>query len=101
IQLKPSFLKQESQSSFSKLLKKVYKKIFARLWIYGTFEETLFLNKNAKYDFCEIGDYTYGHPTGSPEIIYFGENVKLSIGKFCSFAADVKLFLGGQHRVDW
>lgn len=44
-----------------------------------------------------IGEYTYGHPT----ILHWGENVNLYIGKFCSIANDVTIFLGGEHRTDW
>ncbi len=45
----------------------------------------------------EIGDFTYGQPI----VIHFGENTKLIIGKFCSIAQNVKIFIGGNHRVDW
>lgn len=45
----------------------------------------------------EIGDFTYGFPI----IRWWGENVKLKIGKFCSIAANVKIFLGGKHRTEW
>jgi|GEM_PF-692401 acetyltransferase-like isoleucine patch superfamily enzyme len=43
----------------------------------------------------EIGDYTYGFPN----VVY--PNGKLKIGKFCSIAWNVTVFLGGNHRVDW
>jgi acetyltransferase-like isoleucine patch superfamily enzyme len=47
---------------------------------------------------ASIGDYTYG----VPEIKWWGEeNAKLRIGKYCSIAGGVKIFLGGDHRVDW
>ena len=43
-----------------------------------------------------IGNYTYG----KPEIVsrWGGD---LQIGKFCSIANNVKIFLAGNHRVDW
>lgn len=44
----------------------------------------------------EIGEYTYGKPT-----VFFDEDAKLRIGKFCSIAGDVTIFLGGNHRPDW
>lgn len=50
--------------------------------------------KNSKYI---IGDYTYGHPI----VLYENENANLHIGKFCSIAKDVTVFLGGNHRTDW
>jgi len=45
----------------------------------------------------EVGDHTYGHP----KVFYWQENATLKIGKFCSIAEDVVIFLGGNHRVDW
>lgn len=50
----------------------------------------------AKYGF-EIGEYTYG----TPIIRWWGENVKLKIGRYCSIAANVKIYLGGNHRHNW
>jgi acetyltransferase-like isoleucine patch superfamily enzyme len=44
-----------------------------------------------------IGDYTYG----SPKIFDWGEGATLKIGKFCSIADGVVIFLGGEHRTDW
>jgi acetyltransferase-like isoleucine patch superfamily enzyme len=46
---------------------------------------------------CFIGDYTYGNP----EIFEWNEGRKLHIGKYCSIASGVKIFLGGNHRIDW
>ena len=45
----------------------------------------------------EIGKWTYG----KPQIMSWGEGAKLKVGSFCSFAEDVKVFLGGEHRTDW
>lgn len=45
----------------------------------------------------DIGDFTYGNV----KIISFGEGAKLKIGKFCSIAPGLKIFLGGEHRTDW
>lgn len=45
----------------------------------------------------EIGEYSYGKPT----VLHWGEKSTLRIGKFCSIADDVTIFLGGNHRVDW
>lgn len=44
-----------------------------------------------------IGDYSYGRPL----VLDWGEGSKLTIGKFCSFAENVTIFLGGNHRTDW
>jgi len=43
----------------------------------------------------EVGEYTYGRPR-----VVFPDG-KLTIGKFCSFAWNVTIFLGGNHRTDW
>lgn len=45
----------------------------------------------------EVGDHSYGNPS----VMWWGEDAKLKIGKFCSIADNVSLFLGGNHRADW
>jgi acetyltransferase-like isoleucine patch superfamily enzyme len=40
---------------------------------------------------------TYGKPT----VHDWGEGAKLTIGKYCSIASGVHVFLGGNHRTDW
>lgn len=45
----------------------------------------------------KIGEYTYGHPI----ILFENEGTNLHIGKFCSIAGGVTIFLGGNHRTDW
>ena len=47
-----------------------------------------------KYD---VGRDSYG----SPRIFSWGERSTLKVGKFCSIAEEVKIFLGGNHRSDW
>lgn len=47
----------------------------------------------------EVGKYTYGH--NNIEVIHFGEGKLLKIGKFCSIAGKITVFLGGNHRTDW
>jgi acetyltransferase-like isoleucine patch superfamily enzyme len=46
---------------------------------------------------CSWGDHTYGKPA----IFEWGEGKKISVGKYCSIANEVKFFLGGNHRTDW
>ncbi len=48
-------------------------------------------------DNYRIGEYTYGRP----KVIAFTKNTRLIIGKFCSVAANVKIILGADHRLDW
>jgi acetyltransferase-like isoleucine patch superfamily enzyme len=45
----------------------------------------------------DIGEFSYGVPT----ICHWGEAATLVIGKYCSFADGIEIFLGGNHRVDW
>lgn len=56
------------------------------------YRKTLYRNKN-----ITIGKYSYG----SPKIFTFDKNTKLEIGKFCSISNNVKILLGGEHRIDW
>ncbi|GIP28988.1 acetyltransferase [Paenibacillus sp. J23TS9] len=44
-----------------------------------------------------IGAYTYGMPV----VRSWGEDAILQVGKFCSIADQVTVFLGGEHRVNW
>ena len=48
-------------------------------------------------DNVEIGEITYGFP----EFVFQGEDVKLKIGKFCSLASGIKVFLKGDHNVNF
>ncbi|MFD2328654.1 CatB-related O-acetyltransferase [Cohnella sp. GCM10020058] len=44
-----------------------------------------------------LGAFTYGNP----KINMYTNDGRLSIGKFCSIAENVTIFLGGEHRIDW
>lgn len=44
-----------------------------------------------------FGKYTYG----VPHIHWSNHAAKLVIGKFCSIAGNVNIYLGGNHRSDW
>lgn len=44
-----------------------------------------------------IGDFTYG----KPKVIFENDETNLYIGKYCSIANEVTIFLGGNHRPDW
>jgi len=48
-------------------------------------------------DNYRIGEFTYGRP----RVIDFTKDTRLIIGKFCSIAANVKIVLGADHRMDW
>lgn len=46
-----------------------------------------------------VGAHTYGH--GQIRLRTWGTGTKLRIGRFCSIAEDVTVFLGGNHPIDW
>lgn len=41
------------------------------------------------------------HSYGVPRVRWWGEKSDLRIGKYCSIARGVTIFLGGNHRTDW
>jgi acetyltransferase-like isoleucine patch superfamily enzyme len=45
----------------------------------------------------QIGDHSYG----APKVRFPDAGARLTIGRFCSFADGVEIFLGGNHRWDW
>ena len=47
----------------------------------------------------QVGEFTYGHD--SIQVMSWGEETKLIIGKYCSIAQNVRVFLGGNHNSDW
>ncbi|MEH6814115.1 MAG: GtrA family protein [Motiliproteus sp.] len=48
------------------------------------------------------GEVTYGANTyGAPIVRWWGERSNLIIGRYCSLAQGVEIFLGGNHRIDW
>jgi acetyltransferase-like isoleucine patch superfamily enzyme len=63
-----------------------------------------FLNKKKQSKFLDhqfpqytIGKWSYG----KLKILSRKEGASLRIGSFCSFSTEVKVFLGGEHRIDW
>lgn len=44
-----------------------------------------------------VGKHTYG----APRIRWWGEDANLVVGKYCSIAEGVEIYLGGNHRTDW
>ncbi|NFF82238.1 CatB-related O-acetyltransferase [Clostridium botulinum] len=60
-------------------------------------ENAKMLPVNNRRSNLEIGDFTYG----IPNILTWNEGTKVIIGKFCSIAGEVDIFLGGNHRNDW
>ena len=72
------------------LLQKIY-------FRFHDFNSIQFTKKHPRYKKYDIGDWTYGFP-----VVYdWNDNTTLVIGKFCSIGRDVKIYLGGEHRLDW
>jgi len=59
--------------------------------------ETIFTKDYFYHTKFKIGHYTYG----TPNVSFINDDANLEIGKFCSIASGVEIFLGGNHRVDW
>ncbi|MCM3147496.1 CatB-related O-acetyltransferase [Bacillus pumilus] len=59
----------------------------------------MFLNQRSELSSYNIGDFSYAGPDF--QVLTWGEGTTLNIGKFCSIANEVKIFLGGEHRTDW
>lgn len=74
---------------------KIVSKILKYINRYSSKLEVIYTNKLDIYKDYDIGDYTYGKP-----VIMF-KQADLKIGKFCSIAENVVIFLGGNHRIDW
>ncbi len=74
------------------------KEYLSRLTRHLERKESFYTRDLLKGDIFEIGAYTYGEPK-----VHFDEGypVKLRIGKFCSIAPAVEIFLGMNHRLDW
>ena len=73
-----------------RLLKKLY-------FLYHDLNANQATNRHPRYKSYDIGDWTYGFPT----VYDWNDGTRLVIGKFCSIARGVKIYLGGEHRMDW
>jgi len=58
-------------------------------------KEAMWLNE--LYSGYDIGFGSYGRPV----IMSWGEGTTLKIGKYCSVANGVTIFLGGEHKTNW
>ena len=72
------------------LLRKLYYSLY-------DFNNNQLTNRHPRYKKYAVGDWTYGFPT----VYDWNEGTRLVIGKFCSISRDVKIYLGGNHRIDW
>ena len=66
--------------------------------IFNRRKDTFYTRDWIREPYAEIGAHTYG----KPEVVPFQDaGALLRIGKFCSIAGSVTIFLGGDHRTDW
>jgi lipopolysaccharide transport system ATP-binding protein len=60
-----------------------------------------FLNDNLKNEICQnlavVGKWSYGNP----KIYRWNWKNKIFIGNFCSLGPEIKIIIGGNHRIDW
>jgi acetyltransferase-like isoleucine patch superfamily enzyme len=78
------------------------RQILHGIWrrIFGPFLPDLkeYKDLRAQYPQYTIGVGSYAD---SLDVHTWGDDAKLVIGRYCSFASDVQIFLGGEHRTDW
>jgi len=79
------------------MLGRTLQRILSRCGLARRPDDTFFMNHNPAYAMHRIGKWTYG----SPDIRRGDEGAALTVGKFCSFAGEVKILTGHEHRIDW
>ena len=84
-----------------KPIRTFWQKVYRRLHNYLASEQTILLKNNPRYQQWDIGEYTYGRPSGSPHIIYLGGDAELKIGKFCSIGDNVVIMPNSSNRLDF
>ncbi|MFB4210747.1 CatB-related O-acetyltransferase [Shouchella sp. JSM 1781072] len=57
-----------------------------------------FLNDHPNLQGFDIGSFSYGSPI---DLLHLVPEVTLKIGKYCSFAAGIRILLGADHQVGW
>ncbi len=70
------------------------KNIFNVFWL----KNSLFIKRYKKSYCTSFGEHSYA---GSINVKSWGEGTSYSVGKYCSIADNITIFLGGNHRTDW
>lgn len=73
-----------------------FRNLASRLWSHFKKPSKAQYLKDAFPEF-DIGAHSYG----GLNVRKFDNVTNLHIGKYCSFAADIQVMLGGEHRMDW
>lgn len=71
------------------------RRLAGKVWRY--FFSTPIITLTERYPQYSIGRGTYGDLS----VFSWGEGSTLEVGNYASIAAGVKVFLGGDHRIDW
>jgi len=100
-QLKQKFTKSLEKSAFQKRLRTFLLRVGRKIDREFNLDDTILLKHIERNKNWDIGEYSYGHPSKSPKVVHFGEDCRLKIGNYCSFAEDVWIVFGGFHRTDW
>jgi virginiamycin A acetyltransferase len=79
------------------MLGRTLKEFLSRFGLVRRLENRFFTSLNPAYAKHRIGKWTYG----SPDVPKGDEGATLTVGKFCSFADEVKILTGHEHRIDW
>jgi chloramphenicol O-acetyltransferase type B len=66
-------------------------------WMAARRRAARLMSRQSAYRACTIGRYSYG----TPALHFASSGATLRVGQFCSIADQVKIFLGGEHRLDW
>lgn len=77
-------------------MRKLIRRIRTKLTYFTGGEPPLDFTRD-HYPQHDIGVGTYGHP----RVFLYPNDAKLTIGSWCSIAADVGIFLGGNHHPEW
>lgn len=78
---------------FVKLIRPLYMVYFKLIWRYNNRHNYTYAQNKFFYRNVSVGKATYG----PIEVLYDMGTSRLSIGNYCSIAANVKFFLGGHH----
>ena len=79
------------------MLGRTLRELLSRFGLVRLRENRFFTSLNPAYAGHRIGKWTYG----SPDVPKGDEGATLTVGKFCSFADEVKILTGHEHRIDW
>jgi len=84
----------KQRTKFQNRIKRLRKRIKRKL--FPSSQRSIY-TKDVLGDRYKIGTHTYG----KPRVLSADEGTTLVIGRYCSIATNVTIFLGLEHRVDW